>query len=167
MERACLSKDIKTKQTIKELHDAQVSHSMKFSRFIYIRYFVAFIAFSNLYWIGFAYFRLGILMLVPLTMVIASFWMFGQLLRIQSDPEDKVSNLKKYFILNVIVLIFQIILVLISSGYYFPYINANGSNLLILSGMFIFWIAMSILSLRHINNVEGKKDTISKFLYNK
>lgn len=151
-------------QELEATRKQQYEKSMKFTRYLYIRYFLAVLFFANIFWGMTLIVVSNMLAVLPITMLIIIFMTYFTIMKLQSNPEASTMRLEQFLKLNIGVTSAQIICIWINAHYFFPYMQASLTNQGIMTIVFSGSILLSLLSIRQISRIEKNEDKISRRL---
>ena len=149
---------------VKYIHKQNYEQSMKFTRYLYIRYFLAILFFFNLHWLATLMLDPKIFIIIPLAIIMLIFITYFNIMKLQNNPEASTKILKYFFKINATVTVLEIVGVWINCHYFFPYIQDGIKNQGIMTAALGGSILLSLWAIKHINRVVNKQDMISKRL---
>lgn len=157
-------KRLDEKKRLEATRKKQYEQSMKYTRYIYIRYFLAVLCFSNVYWFASLLMTPTGVLIVPALMIALVLIPYFTMLKLQNNPDASAKHIVQFFQLNMIVTAFEIGMVWINCHFFFPYVQATVMNQMILTVILGGSILLSFLSMKQIDRIERNQDTISKRL---
>lgn len=154
----------KAKTELTAAHQKQYERSMKYTRYMYIRYFLAILFFSNLYWLASLLVEPRLIAVMPVVVMLSILAVYFQMMKLQSNPEMNTVRMQQFFKLNIVITGGEILALWINCRFFFPYVEPTVLNQLILTLIFIASITFSLLSIRQMHRIAKNEDNISRRL---
>lgn len=156
--------DRNEKTELASTRKTQYEKSMKYTRYIYIRYFIAVLLFSNVYWLASLLMQPTVVIIAPIVMICLVFIAYFHMLKLQSNPDAGGRRLVQFFQFHMLMTGFQIFAVWINCHFFFPYVQETLTNQCIMTIILSGSMALSFLSIKQLSRIEQNKDGISKRL---
>lgn len=145
------------KKTTNDVQKEQSVSFMYFNRFLMLRYFTAFMFFTNLYWFGMALVSKSWSAILPLLLMIGGIAVTLELTSKLHTKKRAVPISKGYYLAQISVNL-GIILLSMTPAYslFFPFLNSKGQFYVI--GIALIGILMSVMVLLKIKKIANDQD---------
>lgn len=145
------------KKTTNDVQKEQSVSFMYFNRFLMLRYFTAFMFFTNLYWFGMALALKSWSAIIPLFLMIGGIAVTLELTSKLHTKKRAVPISKGYYLAQISVNL-GIILLSMTPAYslFFPFLNGKGQFYVI--GIALIGILMSVMVLLKIKKIANGQD---------